>query len=157
MRWNYYRLRQLSLLQSAMDCYYKLRQLFYYKVRQGLLQIATGITKSDGFITNCDRYYKVRWLLRIATVQTHLKAFTDSNCHENNSHFSRWFRWTYFFKNQARYRKGHSIIAQSTIFWRKRRRVCCLLFIFIYTPHLFQDTKTTIFFFYYYYYFQQFF
>ena len=53
MRWNYYKLRQLSLLQSAMDCYYKLRQLFYYKVRQGLLQIATGITK-------CDDYYELR-------------------------------------------------------------------------------------------------
>ena len=33
-----------------------------------LLQIATGITKCDGFITNCDRYYKVQWLLQIATV-----------------------------------------------------------------------------------------
>ena len=52
-----------------MDSYYKLRQLFYYKVRHGLLQIATGITKCDEFITNCDRYYKVRWLLQIATVQ----------------------------------------------------------------------------------------
>ena len=62
-------MRQLSLLQSAMDCYYKLRQLFYYKVRHGLLQFATGITKCDGFITNFDRYYKVRWLLQIATVQ----------------------------------------------------------------------------------------
>ena len=60
VRWNYYKFRQLSLLQSAMDQYYKLRQLFYYKVRQGLLQIRTGITKCDGFITNCDRYYKVR-------------------------------------------------------------------------------------------------
>ena len=64
-----YKLRQLSLLQSAMDSCYKLRQLFYYKVRHGLFQIATGITKCDGFITNCDRYYKVRWLLQIATVQ----------------------------------------------------------------------------------------
>ena len=53
VRWNYYKLRQLSLLQSAMDCYYKLRQLFYYKVRHGLLQIATGITKRDD-------YYKLR-------------------------------------------------------------------------------------------------
>ena len=69
MRWNYYKLRKLSLLQSAMDRYYKLRQLFYYKVRHGLLQITTGITNCDGFITNCDRYYKVRWLLQIATVQ----------------------------------------------------------------------------------------
>ena len=69
MRWNYYKLRQLSLLRSAIDGCYKLRQLFYYKVRHGILQIATGITKCDGFITNCDRYYKVRWLLQIATVQ----------------------------------------------------------------------------------------
>ena len=53
MRWNYYNLRQLSLLQSAMDSYYKLRQLFYYKVRHGLFQIVTGITK-------CDDYYKLR-------------------------------------------------------------------------------------------------
>ena len=60
VRWNYYKLRQLSLLQSAMGSCYKLRQLFYYKVGHGLLQIATGITKCDGFITNCDRYYKVR-------------------------------------------------------------------------------------------------
>ena len=36
-----------------MDSYYKLRQLFYYKVRHGLLQIATGITKGDD-------YYKLR-------------------------------------------------------------------------------------------------
>ena len=47
-----------KLLQSAME----------------LLQIATGITKCDGFITNCDRYYKVRWLLQIATVQTRVKC-----------------------------------------------------------------------------------
>ena len=69
MRWNYYKLRQLSLLQSAIDGCYKLRQLFYYKVRHGILQIATGITKCDGFITTCDRYYKVRLLLQIETVQ----------------------------------------------------------------------------------------
>ena len=37
-----------------MDCYYKLWHLFYYKERHGLLQITTGITKCDGFITNCD-------------------------------------------------------------------------------------------------------
>ena len=60
-----------SLKKSAMDSCYKLRQLFYYKVRHGLLQIATGITKCDGFITNSDRYYKVRRLLQIATVQRH--------------------------------------------------------------------------------------
>ena len=61
---------QPSLLQSVMDSYYKLRQLFYYKVRYGLLKIATGITKYDGFITNatgitkCDDYYKLRQYIR---------------------------------------------------------------------------------------------
>ena len=52
-----------------MDRYYKLQQLFYYKVSHGLLQIATGITKYDDFITNCGRYYKVRLFLQIVTVQ----------------------------------------------------------------------------------------
>ena len=27
------------------------------------------IITTDGFITKCDRHYKVRWLLQIATVQ----------------------------------------------------------------------------------------
>ena len=66
-----------------MDSYYKLRQLFYYKARYGLLKIATGITKCDGFITTatgitkcdgfitnatgitkCDDYYKLRQYIR---------------------------------------------------------------------------------------------
>ena len=51
MRWNYYKLRQLSLLQSAMDCYYNLRQVL--QSAMDLLQISTGITK-------CDDYYKLR-------------------------------------------------------------------------------------------------
>ena len=50
-----------KILQSAME----------------LLQIATGITKCDGFITNCDRYYKVRWLLQIATVQMYQKIHRE--------------------------------------------------------------------------------
>ena len=67
MRWNYYKLRELSLLQSAMDSCYKLRQLFYYKVRQvlqsvmDLLQIATGIAK-------CDDYYKLQQLSLLQSV-----------------------------------------------------------------------------------------
>ena len=71
----YYKVLQLFLLQSAMVCYYKVRQLFYYKVRQVLLQSATVITKCDSFITKCDRYYKVRRLLQSATLQ-HSLAFT---------------------------------------------------------------------------------
>ena len=59
VRWNYYKLRQVRLLQSAMDSYSKWGQLFYYKVWHGLLQIATDITKCDKFITNFDRYYKL--------------------------------------------------------------------------------------------------
>ena len=66
----YYKVRQLFLLQSAMVCYYKVRQLFYYKVRQVLLQSATDFTKCNNSITKCDRYYKVRRLLQSATVQT---------------------------------------------------------------------------------------
>ena len=69
---SYYKVRQLFLLQRAMICYYKVRRLFYYKVRQVLLQSATDITKCDNFITKCDRYYKVRRLLQNATVQTAL-------------------------------------------------------------------------------------
>ena len=41
----------------------------YYKVRQVLVQSATGIIKCDNFITKCDRYYKVQRLLQSATIQ----------------------------------------------------------------------------------------
>ena len=37
--------------------FYKLRQLSYYKMLHGLLKIATGITKYDGFIKDCDRSF----------------------------------------------------------------------------------------------------
>ena len=50
-------------------CYYKVRQLFYYKVRQVLLQSATGITK-------CDDYHdKVRQNVHtlVNTLCTHLR------------------------------------------------------------------------------------
>ena len=54
MRWNYYKLRQLSLLQSEMDTLLQMATAFsLHEVRHGLLQIATGITK-------CDDYYKLR-------------------------------------------------------------------------------------------------
>ena len=79
----YYKARQLFLLQSAMVCYYKVRQLYYYKVRQVLLQSATGITKCDNFITKCDRYYKVRRLLQSATVHSSRKFLNlvSRQCH----------------------------------------------------------------------------
>ena len=42
-----YKLRQLSLLQNAIDSSKKLREPFYYDTTR--------------FITKCDRYYTVRW------------------------------------------------------------------------------------------------
>ena len=39
-------MRQLILLQSAMACYYKVRELYYYKVRQVLLQSVTILFQS---------------------------------------------------------------------------------------------------------------
>ena len=39
-----------------------------------ILQNATVITSSDDFITKWDRYYKMRRLLQIATVQSKIKT-----------------------------------------------------------------------------------
>ena len=131
MRWNYYKLRQLSLLQSAMDCYYKLRQLFYYKVRHGLLQIATGITKCDEFITNCDRYYKVPWLLQIAAVHNFIQNFnflalfciSPRNLHNlYNNVMKISLRLitsnTLTFKDKPILRTGQKSALQRSLFWR---------------------------------------
>ena len=50
--------------EDITSCKFLLRQLFYCKVRQVLLQSATGITKCDNFITKCDDCYKVRQYTR---------------------------------------------------------------------------------------------
>ena len=50
---GYCKLRQLTLLQIATRGFYKLRQVSYYKLRQVLLKIETGITNCD-VIRNCD-------------------------------------------------------------------------------------------------------
>ena len=61
VRWNYYKLRQLSLLQSATrfitncDRYYKVRWI-YHKLRQ--------ILQSAMIITNCDSTARLRCLHR---------------------------------------------------------------------------------------------
>ena len=118
----YYKVRQVLLqsataflLQSAIVCYYKVRQLFYEKVRQVLLQSATGTTKCDNFITKCDRYYKVRRLLQSATEQSPLlhrpskkaRRETDRGCYVvvtkprpiTNARNAIWVgRWVWFFK-----------------------------------------------------------
>ena len=56
-------LLQIATVKFITKCDGQLLQIvtaFYYKVRRGLLQTATGISKCDEFITNSDRYYKVR-------------------------------------------------------------------------------------------------
>ena len=63
-------MRQLSSLQIAMDSYYKLRQLFYYKVRPSLLPVATGITMP--WI-----YYELRQLLQSAMIITNCDSTTS--------------------------------------------------------------------------------
>ena len=55
VRWNYYKLQQLSLLITTMDSCYKFRQLFYYK--------------DNTVYCYLRRYYKVRRLLQIVTVR----------------------------------------------------------------------------------------
>ena len=53
-------------------CYYKVRQLFYYKVLQfyykvrQVLQSVTILLQSATGITKCDDYYKVRQYTRAA-------------------------------------------------------------------------------------------
>ena len=53
-----------SLLQNA--------SVFLLQNTTVFLQNATVVTKCDDFITKCDRYYKMRRLLQIATV--HIKT-----------------------------------------------------------------------------------
>ena len=53
-----------------MDSYDKLRQLFYYKVRHGLLKLRQVLQSAMNLLQIARGiYYKVRWLLQIATLQ----------------------------------------------------------------------------------------
>ena len=61
LRQFYYKLRQVSLLQIATKCYYKLRHLVYYKLRQFYYKLR-------------QLYYKLRHLLQIATIITNFDA-----------------------------------------------------------------------------------
>ena len=47
--------------------------LVYYKVQWTVITncISFLLQRATGFITDCNRYYKVLWLLQIATVQLH--------------------------------------------------------------------------------------
>ena len=61
-----------------------MRHLFYYKMRQSLLQNASAFLlqnatvtkKCDDFITKCESYYKMRRLLKSASAQFFRKTFT---------------------------------------------------------------------------------
>ena len=55
-----------------------------------LLQIATAflLQSARRFITNCDRYYKVRWLLQIATVSCVLSSPKQLRLNKNTRMFS---------------------------------------------------------------------
>ena len=72
-------LLQIATAHFITNCdkgYYKLRQVRYYKLRQGLLQIATCtlLQIATRIITNCDRYYKLRSraLLTVTNDSKHL-------------------------------------------------------------------------------------
>ena len=60
--------------------HYKMRQLFYYKVWQSLLQNASAfslqnatiIAKCEDFVTKYDSYYKMRHLLQNVSAHTNL-------------------------------------------------------------------------------------
>ena len=73
---NYYKLRQI-LLQIAIGCFItncdkmllQIATANLLQIATSLLQIATVITNSGKFITNCDSYYKLRQLLQISTEQ----------------------------------------------------------------------------------------
>ena len=86
-----------SLLQSAMD-----RYSFSYKVRQSLLQSATGITKCDRIITNRPPgITKVIDLLKITTRSTkcddyyRLPRYTTVHPVDENraGRRQRWIKW----------------------------------------------------------------
>ena len=57
--WHYIKVDEVSLI-TLKKFITKCDGLLLQIATAFLLQIATGITKCDGFITNCDRYYKVR-------------------------------------------------------------------------------------------------
>ena len=69
-----------TLLQIATDIISKCDSYFITKYDKSLLQNAsvfllqnvTVISKCDDFITNCDKYYKMRRLLQNAPVRTYI-------------------------------------------------------------------------------------
>ena len=99
-----YKVRQLILLQRAIVCYFKVRQLFCYKVRQVFLQSAKGITKCDNFISMCDRYYKVRQNSPSSETQGQLVRTTEC------SWWKITVRWRLAFKQNE-----HSIVPTSCL------------------------------------------
>ena len=73
-----------------MTVYYKMRQILLQNTTAILLQNVRVITNCDNFITNCDRYYKMRCLLQIATAQgkvMKIVLMTRIHCSAEYLHF----------------------------------------------------------------------
>ena len=85
MWWNYNRLRHFSLLQSAMDSYYKLQQLFCYKVRHKLLRIEKGYNYKMLWLTNCDSTTAIAFSLRWFTWVHYLESRKSRSCTGSSS------------------------------------------------------------------------
>ena len=71
------------LLQNATKVYYKIRQVFYYKMRQ-LLQIVMILLQNAEVIMKCDVYYKLQ---QCSTVKSRLRLdWYQENSHPENSY-----------------------------------------------------------------------
>ena len=78
----YFKMRQV-LLQNATKVYYKIRQVFYYKMRQ-LLQIVMILLQNAEVIMKCDVYYKLQ---QCGTVKSRLRLdWYHENSHPENSY-----------------------------------------------------------------------
>ena len=85
MWWNYNKLRHFSLLQSAMDSYYKLQQLFCYKVRHKLLRIEEGYNYKMLWLTKCDSTTAIAFSLRWFTWVHYLESRKSRSCTGSSS------------------------------------------------------------------------
>ena len=84
MWWNYNKLRHFSLLQSAMDSYYKLQQLFCCKVRHKLLR-EKGYNYKMLWLTNCDSTTAIAFSLRWFTWVNYLESRKSRSCTGSSS------------------------------------------------------------------------
>ena len=57
-------------LQNVTKVYYKMCPVFCYKIEQFHYKMRQLLKKCDGFITNCDSYYKMQCLSQNASIDT---------------------------------------------------------------------------------------